>query len=169
MSTADAIYRDKPTQAEIDDVLGQRLTGAVATINPDGSIHLAYVIFLFEEGNIYWETASSTRKAKNLAADATTSFLVDGQATTGRNLMVSGSGNARIISGAKGEQINRRLRAKYVSADALETVNEVWGSFDDVCVEVTASRWRSWTNQTFTAATLAAFGDKPPESIWRND
>ena len=66
MATANEIYRVHPTDEEITDVLAQRLTAAVATHNPDGSIHLAYVLFLFENGKLYWETASSTRKIKNL-------------------------------------------------------------------------------------------------------
>ncbi len=64
MATQDDIYLAKPTREEIDDVLTQRLTATVATLNPDDSIHLAYVIFLYESGKLYWETASSTRKIK---------------------------------------------------------------------------------------------------------
>ncbi|MEA2002559.1 MAG: hypothetical protein U9N84_11860 [Actinomycetota bacterium] len=40
----------QPTRDEIDDVLTQRLKATVATINPDGSLHLAFVIFLYEKG-----------------------------------------------------------------------------------------------------------------------
>ncbi len=168
MPTADDIYRAHPTGDEIADVLSQRLTAAVATHNPDGTIHQAYVIFLHENGKLYWETASSTRKAKNLALDPATSFLVDGQAASGTNLMVAASGTARLLTGDEGETINRRLRAKYITEEALDKVNEVWGSFDDVCVEVTPDRWRSWTNKPFGKATMDAFGDAPPETIWRS-
>lgn len=169
MATANEIYRAHPTDEEIADVLAQRLTAAVATHNPNGSIHLAYVLFLSENGKLYWETASSTRKIKNLKADSTTSFLIDGRAATGTSLMVSGSGTARLITGDESEEINRRLRSKYITPEAIDKVNEVWGSFDDVCVEVTVDRWRSWTNQPFGQATMAAFGDDAPETIWRED
>ena len=167
MPTADEVYRKHPSREEIDEVLAQRLTAAVATINPDRTLHQAYVLFLYEGGKLYWETASSTRKAKNLAADPTTSFLVDGGTAAGTNLMVAGSGTGRLITGAEGEEINRRLRAKYIADEAIDVVNEVWGSFDDVCVEVTVAKWRSWSNQAFIDATLAGFGDSPPETLWR--
>lgn len=169
MSEAESVYRAKPTQGEIQDVLSQRLTGAVATLSADGSIHLVYVIFLYEKGKIYWETASSTKKARNLAIDPTTSFLVDGTATNGTNLMVSVSGSARLVTGGEADDINHRLRAKYVTPEALPTVDEVWGAFDDIAVEVTPHRWRSWTNTAFTQATMAGFGDNPPDSVWRSD
>ena len=81
--------------------------------------------------------------------------------------MVAGSGTGRLITGAEGEEINRRLRAKYIADEAIDVVNEVWGSFDDVCVEVTVAKWRSWSNQAFIDATLAGFGDSPPETLWR--
>ena len=120
MPTADEIYRAHPTQDEIDDLLGQRLTAAVATFLPDGSIHQAYVIFLYEDGKLYWETASSTRKAKNLALNPRTSFLIDGKAATGTNLMVAASGTVRLLGGDEGEAINQRLRAKYITPEALD-------------------------------------------------
>ncbi len=169
MPSADEIYRVHPTDEEVADVLSQRLTTAVASHNPDGSIHQAYVIYLFENGKLYWETASSTRKAKNLAADPTTSFLIDGTASTGTKLMVAASGTARLLTGAEAEAVNQRLRAKYITAEALDKVNEVWGAFDDVCVEVTPDRWRSWNNKAFGRATMDAFGDSPPASLWRDD
>jgi hypothetical protein len=167
MPTADDVYRAHPTREEIEDVLAQRLTAAVATINPDGSIHQAYVIFLYGDGKLYWETASSTRKAKNLAANSTASFLVEGEAASGTSLMVAGSGSGQLLTGSAAEEINQRLRAKYVTDDALGVVNQVWGALDDVCVEITVERWRSWTGRVFREATMAGFGDEPPEQLWR--
>ncbi len=167
MSVASEIYTARPTQEEIDDVLGQSINGVVATLNPDGSIHLAYVLFLFESGKIYWETRSSTRKAKNVAANPTISFIVDGAAATGTHLMATASGTTRILTGDTANQINHRLRAKYVIDEALPVVNGLWDDLDDVCIEITPGRWRSWTGKTLGWVTLAAFGDSPPETIWR--
>jgi hypothetical protein len=49
-------------------VLGHRQSAAAGTLNEDGSIHLAYVILLYEDGRLYLEAASVTRKARNAAA-----------------------------------------------------------------------------------------------------
>ena len=64
MTTARDIYLAHPTQDEIDDVLGQRLVAALGSLNEDGSVHLAYLLFLYENGQFFLETASLTRKAR---------------------------------------------------------------------------------------------------------
>ena len=61
MADAADVYRDRPTEAEIADVLSQRLVATIDTVNPDGSVHLAYVIFDHHGGRIYVETSSLTR------------------------------------------------------------------------------------------------------------
>jgi nitroimidazol reductase NimA-like FMN-containing flavoprotein (pyridoxamine 5'-phosphate oxidase superfamily) len=167
MSHAQEIYTARPTAEEMDDVLNQALNGVVATINPDGSIHLAYVLFLYESGKLYWETRSTTRKARNLAADPTISFIVEGAAATGTHLMAFTTGSSRTITGTEAHEINHRLRAKYVTDDALDVVNNVWDDLDDVCIEGTPARWRTWTGKKLGQVTMAAFGDAASETIWR--
>ena len=166
MTDARAIYGAHPIREEIDDLLGQRLPAAVGTLNEDGSIHLAYVLFLHEEGCLYLETSSLTRKARNVAARSTATLLVDGQASTGRRLMVAVEGTGRIVTGADAQGINRRLRAKYIEDAALESIDRAWGSLDDVAIEVAPERWRSWTNELFRAET-ERYVDGSYGDIWR--
>jgi Pyridoxamine 5'-phosphate oxidase len=167
MTTADQIYRAHPTQAEIDDVLGQRLTCALGTLNEDGSIHLTYLIFLFDEGRFLLETASSTRKARNVAARGQASILVQGTAATGRSLMVEAEGSGRLIELPDAHDTNHRIRAKYVVDDAVESLDATWGRFDDVTIEVDPGRWRSWTGSVLAATTEAEMG-RSYEEIWRD-
>jgi hypothetical protein len=168
MATAREIYRAHPTQAEIDDVLGQRLSAALGTLNEDGSVHLAYVIFLFEEGKFHVETASLTRKARNVAASGRASILVDGRAATGRSVMVEAEGTARIIGLPDANDVNHRIRDKYVASDALAALDQAWSRFDDVSIEVTPLRWRSWTGSVLAATTEASLG-RPYGGIWKPD
>lgn len=153
MADAATVYRAHPTQFEIDDVLGQRLSAAVGTLNEDGSVHLTYVIFLREDGRLYFETASVTRKARNAAARPQASLLVQGTASTGRSLMVAAEGSARVIEAHEAQAINHRLRAKYIRPGALDAIDRAWGRFDDVAVEITPLRWRSWTGDLLHAET----------------
>jgi PPOX class probable F420-dependent enzyme len=153
MADATTVYRAHPTQAEIDEVLGQRRSAALGTLNDDGSIHLAYVIFLHEDGRLYLETASVTRKARNVAARPQASMLIQGPASTGRSLMVAAEGSARVIEGAEAHAINHRLRAKYIRPGALDAIDRAWGRFDDVAIEITPRRWRSWTGELLHAET----------------
>lgn len=167
MTTADQIYRARPTQAEIDDVLSQRLTCTLGTLNEDGAIHLTYLIFLFDEGRFLLETASSTRKARNVAARGQASVLVQGTAATGRSLMVEAEGTGRLIELPDAHDTNHRIRAKYVVDDAVESLDATWGRFDDVTIEVTPLRWRSWTGSVLAATTEAEMG-RPYDGIWRD-
>jgi nitroimidazol reductase NimA-like FMN-containing flavoprotein (pyridoxamine 5'-phosphate oxidase superfamily) len=153
MADATTVYRAHPTQAEIDEVLGQRRSAALGTFNEDDSIHLTYVIFLYQDGRLYLETASVTRKARNVAARPQASMLIQGPASTGRSLMVAAEGSARVIEGAKAQAINHRLRAKYIRPGALDAIDRAWGRFDDVAIEIEPLRWRSWTGDVLHAET----------------
>jgi len=167
MADAVAVYRAKPTQDEIADVLGQRTVAALGTLNVDGSIHLTYVIFLVADGRLYLETSSVTRKARNATARPQASFLVHGTASSGRSVMVSGEGAARVIEGDEAAAINRRIRAKYLSSDALDAVDRAWASLDDVAIEISPARWRSWTGDELRRETERETG-RPYDEIWQD-
>jgi PPOX class probable F420-dependent enzyme len=168
MATARDVYRAHPTQAEIDDVLGKRSVAALGTLNDDGSIHLAYLLFLFEDGRFLFETSSDTSKARNLAARGTASVIIHGRASTGRSLMVEAEGSARLIAPPDAHAANHRLRAKYILADALDAVDRAWGHIDDVAIELTPQRWRSWTGTVLAEATEASTG-RDYETLWKAD
>jgi len=131
MTDARAVYRHHPTQSEIDAVLAKRLVATIGTVNEDGSVHLAYVIFAFADGRFLVETSSVTRKARNVAARGRATILVQGAGPEGRNLP--------------------RM-----------------GPIDDVAIEVTPVRWRSWTGSLLHAAAIEQLGDRY-EEIWLDD
>jgi hypothetical protein len=159
MATARDIYRAGATTEEIEDLLTRRLTATIGTLNENGSIHLAYVIFLYEEGRFYCETASLTRKARNVKARSTASFIVEGQVSSGRSVMAENEGTALLIDGDEARSINRRLREKYITAAALDQVDDAWNEFDDVAIEITPGpRWRSWCGELFREQTAEAMG-----------
>ena len=153
MADATTVYGAHPTQEEIDEVLGQRRSAALGTLNEDGSIHLTYVLFMHEAGRLYLETSSVTRKSRNVSARARATIMVQGSASTGRSLMVAAEGIARVIQGSEAQAINHRLRAKYIRPEALEAIDRAWGRLDDVAIEITPRRWRSWTGDVLHAET----------------
>jgi PPOX class probable F420-dependent enzyme len=169
MASAAEVYRDHPTESEIADVLGQRLTMAVATHNRDGSVHLAYVIFLLDRGRLLFETSSVTRKARNLEGDPRISVLLQGTAaSSGRHLMASTEGTARILRDTEAADALHRLRAKYIKPEALPDLARAWDRFDDIAVEITPGRWRSWTGGVFHAESQQEL-DVPYDDIWIED
>ena len=167
MTDARQIYTSHPTADEISEVLAQRVTATVGTLNEDGSIHLAYVIFLHEGGKLYFETSMVTRKARNVVRRPQATMLVQGSASTGRNLMVAAEGTARVIEGADAQAINHRLRGKYMKDDAVDAIDRVWGHVDDIAIEVTPVRWRSFTDDLLIEATEKELG-APLDSAWRS-
>jgi general stress protein 26 len=118
--------------------LGDRVNATVATINPGGTINLAHVYFLFEEERLYFETASTTRKARNVAERGTISFLIDHP-----DIDIRAEGRARLLSGDEAQAINRRLRDKYEMGDQA---HRFFTQIDDCAVEITVERWRTWRN-----------------------
>ncbi len=168
MSDARQIYQHHPTQEEIDDVLGKRLVATLGTLNADGSVHLVYVIFLFTDGRIYVETSSVTRKARNAAARNRATVLVQGVGPRGRNLMVSAEGTARVLEGGQAQDVNRQIRAKYMVPGALDAIERAWGPIDDVTIEITPDRWRSWTGTLLHAAAIEELGASY-EDAWLPD
>lgn len=168
MADAKEVYREHPTDDEIAYVLSKRLTAGIGTINEDGSVHLAYVNFLHEDGRLYCETSSVTRKARNAVARPTASMIVQGTAGTGRHLMVSAEGAARVIHGDEAQEINHRLRAKYIRPAALDAIDRAWGRLDDVTIELLATRWRSWTGGRLHAESEREL-DVPYDDIWLPD
>jgi nitroimidazol reductase NimA-like FMN-containing flavoprotein (pyridoxamine 5'-phosphate oxidase superfamily) len=168
MADAEQVYRAHPTDEEIADVLAQRLVATIGTLNRNGSVHLAYVIFDHHDGRVYFETSSVTRKARNAERTGQASVLVQGRAATGRSLMVSIEGAARVIRGDEAHEHNRRLRAKYIKADALPAVDGVWGRLDDVAVEITPRTRRSWTGAVLHEETQKELA-VPYGDIWLED
>lgn len=168
MPTATEIYRTHPTEQEIAEVLDLREIATLGSLNDDGSVHLAYVIFLFEDGVFRLETSSVTRKARNIAARQAASIIVGGRASSGRSLMVEAEGTARIVAPPESVDLNRRVLAKYVVDGAVDDLNATWSRFDDICIELRPERWRSWTNTLLRAEAETGTGRSYSE-IWKPD
>lgn len=158
---ASEVYLAKPPPDAIEQHLAKPINATVGTLNPDGSIHLAFVLFLWENDRFYFETASQTRKARNVAANPTASFAFEGV-----GFMAMAEGTARLIEGDEAHAINGRLRQKYLTKAAAETVGAAWGTVDDVSIEITPSRWRSWSNKALGELSRAAAPDLDPSEWW---
>lgn len=133
----------EPTDA-IQEFLGLRLIATLGTTNPDGTIQLTPLWFLYEAGRLYLPTGSASRKARNVAVRPAVSVLID-QRRPDRHRWVSATGAAEIIGGSEAAAINARVRRRYVSITGEETYGQLIADYDDVTIVVTPDRWRSWT------------------------
>lgn len=155
---ANEVYLAKPPPEDIAAQLLRPINAVVGTHNPDGSIHLAFVIFLWENERFYFETASMTKKVRNIQSDPRASFAIDPP-----GFMAMAEGTARVIEGADALAINSRIRSKNLTDEAESTVGGAWGEFDDVAVEITPTKWRSWSSAKLVEASMEAAGDLSPD------
>ena len=123
---------------DVREALAATLNATVGTVDADGTINLANVWFLFEDGKLYFETASTTAKARNVAKRGVVTLLVSHP-----EIDIRAAGHGRVITGEEAEAINERIRAKY---DATEAQRAYFSTIDDCAVEISVQRWRSWTN-----------------------
>ncbi len=135
-----------------------RHIATLATENPDGSIHLTAVWYIFEDGCLFVATSSKTRKARNAAARPKASLMVD-MRKPARERGVTAAGSVAVISGDQSRQINRRIHSRYMSAAAMADpqVEPVFAAFDDVTLRLTPTSWFSWDMAVLDAQ---AFGGR---------
>jgi nitroimidazol reductase NimA-like FMN-containing flavoprotein (pyridoxamine 5'-phosphate oxidase superfamily) len=143
-----ALEGNMPTKTldpTFQELLRGRYIAAVGTENADRTIHLTAVWYLFDDGDLFVATSSKSRKARNIAARAKASLMVDLR-KPGAERGVSGAGKAELISGEQSEEINRRIHSRYMSVAAMSDphVGPVFASFDDVTIRITPSTWTAW-------------------------
>ena len=130
---------------EVRAFLGERRCAVLATHDPDGSIHLTPVWFLFEDDRFCFESSSTSRKVKNAEQSVAASVVVDAR-EPGRERWVSASGPVEIVRDAEAASINARIRSRYLAPEALEgPLGAAIAAADDVTLRLTPTAWRSWS------------------------
>jgi PPOX class probable F420-dependent enzyme len=137
------------------ELLRGRHIASLGTENPDGSIHLTAVWYLFEDGCLYVATSSKTQKGRNVAARPKASLMVDVR-KPGAERGVTATGKVDVISGKQSQEINRRIHSRYLSAGAISDphVGPVFASFDDVTIRLTPTSWITWDMAVLDAQAL---------------
>jgi len=155
-----------PTQT-LDPIFQEFLRGryiaTLGTENPDGTIHLTAVWYLFESGRLFVATSSKSRKARNLVARPKASLMVDVR-KPGAERGVTAAGRVEVISGDEAQEINRRLHSRYLSTAALSDphIGPVFASFDDVTLRLTPVSWITWDMAVLDAQALGGRLGKTP-------
>lgn len=150
-----------PTQtldASFQELLRGRHIATLGTENPDGTIHLTAIWYLFESGSLFVATSSRTQKARNVAARPKASLMVDSR-KPGTERGVTAAGRVELISGEQSQEINRRIHGRYMSAAAMSDpqIEPVFASFDDVTIRLTPGSWITWDMKALDAQ---AFGGR---------
>jgi PPOX class probable F420-dependent enzyme len=129
---------------ELRAFLHERRYAVLATHDPDGNIHLTPVWFLFEQDRFYFASSSRSRKVKNLERAATASVVVDAR-EPGRERWVSAAGPVEILHADAAQEINARIRQRYLTPEGLESrIESDLAVSDDVTLQLTPESWQSW-------------------------
>ncbi len=78
------------TQEEIEIFLCQPLIAKLGTLNEDGTIHMAPVIFKYENGEFIIGTADANRRVRNIMRNPAVSLLIDDPAPPFKAVLVYG-------------------------------------------------------------------------------
>ena len=120
----------------------------LATHDEDGGIHLTPIWFLFERDCFHFGCSSASRKARNVERTPSASVVVDAR-KPGRERWVSAAGAVEIVRGDEAQAINRRIRERYLTAEALAgPLDARLRQTDDVTLRLTPAAWRSWAADT---------------------
>jgi len=129
----------------VKQLLGGRYIATLATQNPNGSIHMVAVWYLFDGGHVYVGTSTRTRKARNLESNTTVSVMIDSRdvaASCGITIV----GKAKIVTGEASHRWNAQIHSKYLSDAALadSRVGPTFAAVDDVTIQIVPSSVISW-------------------------
>lgn len=131
--------------AKILKLIGERRIAALATQNNDGSIQLTAVWYLYENGCFHIATFSASRKARNVAAHAKATLMVDSR-DGGADRGVTAIGRAELVGGDDARDVARTIHQRYLSEAALADpqIGPVFAAFDDVVIRITPESWLWW-------------------------
>jgi PPOX class probable F420-dependent enzyme len=129
----------------VQQLLRSRYVAALATQNPNGSIHMVAVWYWYDGECIFVATSSRSRKARNLKASPRVSIMIDARdpaASFGAHI----AGDAQILSGDASQECNAQIYRKYLSDAAIADprVGPVFASWDDVTIRITPSSVVAW-------------------------
>jgi uncharacterized protein YhbP (UPF0306 family) len=152
------------SEKELHQFLQGRYIASLATLNDDGTVHLAAVWYLFDEGKFYVATGSSSRKAKNVLARPNASLMVDTR-TTELQKGVTAVCAVEIVRGEESRALNHRIHARYLSPAALAdpAVGQAFGTFDDITLRLAPRRWTTWDLAELDAEALGGSFRRHPD------
>lgn len=152
------------SDAFVQQMLLGRYIAALGTENPDGSIHMVSVWYLYDGENIYVATSSRTRKAQNVAERSKVSVMIDARDTAAqRGITIMGT--ARVLTGPQASERNAKIHHKYLSAAAIAdpNVGPVFAQFDDITIRIAPHSVIAWDMREIDRQFFAGAFKNHPE------
>ena len=137
-------YPQKPPlgEAELEPFLREAPIARLATMNPDGTIHIAALWFGYDGGELLFGTQDVTNKVRNIQGNPAVTVLIDVEEPDLKGVLVYG--HAQLDDE---DVIAKRvtLFETYMSSeDALQLAAGLAGNFTPVIIRVKPDRVTSW-------------------------
>jgi PPOX class probable F420-dependent enzyme len=134
---------------EVDTFLTQQRSSTVATIGPNGQVHLVAMWYAWLDGHVWLETKAKSQKVVNLRRDPRMSFLVEAGHTYDQLRGVSLEGNGVVIEDEQTVwdvcvNVFERYNAPYT--EELRPFVELMAK-NRVVVRLDVDRVRSWDHR----------------------
>lgn len=133
------------SDALVQQLLNGRYVASLATEHPNGSIHMVAVWFWFDGTHLFVATSSSSRKARNLQANAKISLMIDSR-DQAESFGATIAGKAELLTGESSRKWNVHIYQKYLSDAAIADprVGPVFAAWDDATIRITPASVISW-------------------------
>jgi PPOX class probable F420-dependent enzyme len=137
------------SDAEVDTFLTQQRSSTVATLGPQGRVHLVAMWYAWHEGHVWIETKARSQKVANLRRDPTMSVLVEAGHTYDQLRGVSLEGAGVVVEDPDVVwdvcvQVFERYQGPY--DESLRALVEEMAR-NRVVVRLDAERVRSWDHR----------------------
>jgi len=135
----------KELTPELLELLNGIHYATLATLEPDGTAHLTTVWYIYDDNKIYIESSAGSRKYKNVIANPSASVIVDTRQVSKEN-WVSAIGDASILTGKESQEMNSRIRQRYLTEDAINDpqIGPFFAPQDDATICITPKKWRAF-------------------------
>jgi nitroimidazol reductase NimA-like FMN-containing flavoprotein (pyridoxamine 5'-phosphate oxidase superfamily) len=132
------------SEQESNNFLSNGRIVRIASIESDGTPHIAPIWYVYENGKFYVQTGPRSRKAQNIKANSRVAFCVDvGEAFYDLKAVV-GKGTARILTERKfNDEIGKRILLKYLG-DLNDPAAKQLANMEHIVIEITPTTKTSW-------------------------
>jgi len=133
------------SDANVQQLLNGRYIAAIATENPNDSIHMVAVWYWFDGTMVYVATSSRSRKGRNLQSNSKVSLMIDSR-DPAASFGIAITGTAQVLSGELSQKRNTQVHRKYLSEAAIADtrIGPVFAGWDDITVQITPVSIISW-------------------------
>ena len=130
------------SEEEVEAFLTSAPIARLASHNPDGTIHIAPVWFLYEDGHILISTQRISRKARNMAGDPQVTVVIDTEAPPFKGVILYGHAELE-----QEDAVAKRatIFTKYMDSEqAIQTATHLAEQFAPVIIRVRPQRTISY-------------------------